>query len=194
VFAGKGTLLVKVVYRELTGNLLVKERTQTMNTDFWHKITNWIDHNRGQFFGVLIPMVLVGAFFLMGCSQTQSLKDPAVKVDRQAFMIEAMEAQDQLKQETIDIEAVLEKHNAKIAAHNDRAEAGFEDLNQQDERNQQILEIAGGALTEYASGGAVTTGPLIFSLLNLAGIGWGIGNKVDNVRKDQVIAEQKQTA
>jgi hypothetical protein len=165
-----------------------------MNTDFFHKVTNWIDHNRGQFFGVLIPIMAVGVFFLIGCSQTQSLKDPAVKVDRPTFALEAMEAEGQLKQETIDIEAILEKHNAKIESYNLQKEAGLADLDRQDQRNQQILEVAGGALTEYASGGTVTAGPLIFSLLNLAGIGWGVGNKIDNVRKDQVIAEQKQTA
>ncbi|MEN6306258.1 MAG: hypothetical protein ABFD91_00760 [Anaerohalosphaeraceae bacterium] len=163
-------------------------------TDYFHKITNWIDHNRGQFFGVLIPILAVLAFLLIGCSTTQSIHDPKVKVDRQAFAIEALEAEQQLKQETIDIEAMLDKHNAKIAAHNDRKEAGLEDLNRQDERKSQILEIASGAVGNYASGGTVSGMAVLMSLLNLAGIGWGIGNKVDNVRKDQVIAEQKQVA
>jgi hypothetical protein len=165
-----------------------------MNTDFLHKVTNWIDHNRGQFFGILLPMIAAMILLAVGCSETQSLKDPAQKVDRQEFAIEALEAQQQLKQETIDIEALLEKHNAKIAAHNDRTEAGIADLDRQDQRNQQILEITGGAITEFASGGTLTAGPVIFSLLNLAGIGWGLGNKYDNLRKDKVIAEQKQTA
>lgn len=165
-----------------------------MNTDFFHKITNWIDHNRGQFLGLLIPVLIVGLFLFVGCSQTQSLNDPTVKVDRQTFVLESMEAEQQLKQETIEIESLLEKHNAQIAAHNERTEAGLEDLDQQDERNSQILEIASGAIGEYASGGTVSGIPLFMSLLNLAGIGWGIGNKVDNVRKDQVIAEQKETA
>ncbi len=163
-------------------------------TDYFHKITNWIDHNRGQFFGALIPVIAVLVFLLIGCSTTQSIHDPKVKVDRQAFVIEALEAEQQLKQETIDIEAMLDKHNAKIAAHNDRKEAGLEDLNHQDERKSQILEIASGAVGNYASGGTVSGMAVLMSLLNLAGIGWGIGNKVDNVRKDQVIAEQKQVA
>lgn len=164
-----------------------------MNKDSLHKVTNWIDHNRGQFFGVLLPVVAVSIIFMVGCSKTQSLKDPAVKVDRQAFAMETLEVEQHLKQEAIDVEALLEKHNAKIAAHNDRKEAGLADLDRQDQRNQQILEITGGAITEFASGGTVTAGPLIFSLLNLAGIGWGVGNKYDNLRKDKVIADQKQT-
>lgn len=171
---------------------MVKE--QTMNTDFLHKVTNWIDHNRGQFFGILIPVTAALVLLAVGCSQTQSLKDPAVKVDRQTFAIEALEVEQHLKQETIDVEALLEKHNAKIAAHNDRKETGLADLDRQDQRNQQILEITGGAITEFASGGTVSAGPVIFSLLNLAGLGWGLGNKYDNLRKDKVIAEQKQTA
>ena len=164
-----------------------------MNTDFFHKVTNWIDHNRGQFFGVLIPVIAVVVFFLIGCSKTQSLKDPAVKVDRDTFVIESMEAEEVLQQETIDIEAMLEKHNAKIASYNERKQAGLADLDRQDERNQQILDIAGGAVGEYASGGTVSGVPLVMTLLNLAGIGWGIGNKYDNVRKDKVITEQKAT-
>lgn len=170
---------------------MVKE--QTMNKDFLHKVTNWVDHNRGQFFGMLIPVIAALVLLGVGCSQTQSLKDPAQKVNRQTFVVEAMEAEQQLKQETIDIEALLEKHNAKITAYNDRKEAGIADLDRQDQRNQQILEITGGAITEFASGGTVSAGPVIFSLLNLAGIGWGLGNKYDNLRKDKVISEQKQT-
>lgn len=164
-----------------------------MNTDFMHKVTNWIDHNRGQFFGMLIPVMMVLALLAVGCSKTQSLADPAKKVDRQTFIIEGLAAEQQLKQETIDIEALLEKHNAKIESYNLQKETGLADLDQQDQRNQQILEIAEGALTEYTSGGTVSAGPLIFSLLNLAGIGWGIGNKFDNLRKDKVIQEQKAT-
>ena len=30
------------------------------------------------------------------------------------------------------------------------------------------------------------------SAFNLAGIGWGVGNKLDNKRKDKVISENKQ--
>lgn len=163
-------------------------------TDYFHKLTNWIDHNRGQFLGVLVPLLIVGLFLLIGCSETQSLKDPAVKVDRQIFAIEALEAEQQLKQETIDIEALFEKHNAKITAHNERKEAGVADLDRQDERKLQILEITSGAIGEYATGGTVSGMALAMSLLNLAGIGWGIGSKYDNLRKDKVIAEQKQTA
>ena len=163
-----------------------------MNKDFFHKVTNWIDHNRGQFLGVLIPVIAVAVFLIVGCSKTQSLKDSGVKVDRQTFAIEAMEAQDSLDQETIDITAMLEKHNARITAYNDRKEAGIADLDRQDERNSQILEITGGAVAEIVSGTTVSTVPLMVSLLNLAGIGWGVGNKYDNLRKDKVIAEQKQ--
>lgn len=164
-----------------------------MNTDFMHKLTNWIDHNRGQFFGLLIPAMAVLVMLAVGCSQTQSLTDPAKKVDRQTFIVEGLAAEQQLKQETIEIEAMLEKHNAKIETYNLQKDAGLADLDRQDLRNQQILEITGGALSEYASGGTVTAGPIILSLLNLAGIGWGIGNKYDNVRKDKIIAEQKTT-
>jgi len=89
---------------------------------------------------------------------------------------------------------LLEKHNAKIAAHNERKEAGIADLDRQDERKLQILEITSGAIGEYATGGTVSGMSLAMSLLNLAGIGWGLGNKYDNLRKDKVISEQKQTA
>ena len=165
-----------------------------MGKDLLHKVTNWIDHNRGQFFGILIPAVAIIVLLLAGCSKTQSITDPARKVDRQTFAIESMAKEQELKQETIDIEALLQKHNAKIETYNLKKETGLADLDSQDQRNQRILEITGGALTEYASGGTFTPIPLLFSLLNIAGIGWGLGNKYDNMRKDKVILEQKTTA
>ncbi len=164
-----------------------------MNTDFLHKITNWIDHNRGQFFGLLIPVTAVLILLAVGCSKTQSLKDPTKKVDRQTFVIEGLAVEQDFKEETIQLQAQLEKHNARIETYNLQKEAGLADLDQQDLRNQQILEITGGALSEYVSGGTVTAGPIILSLLNLAGIGWGLGNKLDNVRKDKIIEQQKTT-
>ena len=159
-----------------------------------HKLTNWIDHNRGQFFGLLIPTAAVIVLLFVGCSKTQSITDPARKVDRQTFAIESMAKEQELKQETIDIEALLQKHNAKIETYNLKKETGLADLDSQDQRNQRILEITGGALTEYASGGTFTPIPLLLSLLNIAGIGWGLGNKYDNMRKDKVILEQNTAA
>jgi len=165
-----------------------------MSKDLMHKLTNWIDHNRGQFFGILIPAVVLIVLLFAGCSKTQSIADPTQKVDRQGFLIEAIAAEQQLKQETIDIEALLQKHNTKIETYNLKKDTGLADLDSQDQRNQRILEITGGALTEYASGGTFTPIPLLLSLLNVAGIGWGLGNKYDNMRKDKVILEQKTTA
>ena len=165
-----------------------------MSKDLLHKVANWIDHNRGQFFGLLIPTVALIAFMFVGCSKTQSINDPTRKVDRQTFVIESMAKEQELKEETIDIEALLEKHNTKIETYNLKKQEGFADLDRQDERNQRLLEIAGGALAEYSSGGAVTPIPLLLSILNLAALGWGVGNKYDNMRKDKVILEQKTTA
>ena len=163
-----------------------------MNKDNLHDITKWIDHNRGQFFGTIVPIILVAVMFgIFGCSKTQSLNDPAVKVDRQTFTIECLAEQETLKAETIDIEGLLEKHNAKVESHNQRKQAGLDDLARQDEVKNKVLEVAGGAIAQYASGGSVSIAPLIMSALNLGAIGWGVGNKLDNSRKDKVISEKK---
>lgn len=164
-----------------------------MNTkDYLHNVTKWIDHNRGQFFGSAIPVALLVVMLgVFGCSKTQSLNDPAVKVDRATFAFECLSKEQTLGEQTVDIQAELKKHNAKIATYNQRREAGYDDLKRQDEIKQQVAEIASGAVAQYASGGTVSMAPLIMSAFNLAGIGWGIGNKFDNTRKDKIISERK---
>ncbi|MBN1457707.1 MAG: hypothetical protein JW912_07640 [Sedimentisphaerales bacterium] len=163
-----------------------------MNKDSFHKITNWIDHNRGQFLGAVVPAAIVLMLFgLFGCSRTKSLIDPTQTVDRQTFAVECLTQRQTLEERTINIQAELKKHNADIDTYNQLKQAGLDDLAEQDQLNQQILEIASGAVAQYASGGSVSIAPMIISALNLAGIGWGIGNKIDNTRKDKIIAEQK---
>ena len=166
-----------------------------MSKDKLHSITNWIDHNRGQFFGVILPVAVIALFAVFGCSRTLSLNDPATKVDRKTFAVECLAQQEVLEAETIDIQAMLEKHNSKVESHNQRRQAGLDDLAEQDEMKAKVLEVAGGAVAQYPSGGSVSVAPLIMSAFNLGAIGWGVGNKLDNKRKDKKIAEQKpQTA
>ena len=101
--------------------------------DIFHSFTNWADHNRSQFFGVLIPFLIVAVFGMVGCSKTASLSDPSVKIDREQFAIEAISLEGELEQETLTLHSSLEKHNAKIGSYNQRKQSGLNDLQRQDE-------------------------------------------------------------
>jgi len=157
--------------------------------DFFHSFTNWVDHNRYKALAtILITAILVWG---IGChSKTLSLFEPQTRVTRQQFAAETVTLQSQLEQERIDIEAAIEKFNARAQAVNAKIEAGNSDLERQDMVKAELFNLAGSVVTQWASGG-VPAGALAGTAITAAGLLLGIGGLADGLRKDKIIEEQK---
>lgn len=140
--------------------------------DYWHILTNWIDHHRGLTIGLVLAGLL-GAMLLGGCSllesRTESVLDPPKKVNMAG-----------LKQEGVRIEALV---NAWQAAQ--------EEIQRQNLLRKQIIEGVAGIGT-LAMGGALTPGVAIGALTQLALLLGAGGMGYDNRRLAKINTELKE--
>jgi len=157
--------------------------------DYLHKILKWIDYNR---YKVLALVVVAGIMvYGIGCdSMTASPVKPDRKVTRPQFEAEALQVWTELQAEAIEIQAMLDKHNAKVEAHNQAIDAGRDDLDRQDQIKAKLFELGSSIVTGWASGG-VPTASLVGTGITALGVLFGTGAVLDSKRKDKVITESK---
>ena len=158
--------------------------------DLWHKLTNWIDHNRWSF-GSLVAIAAMIALMSsnVSCySKTASLNpwSGKAKVTASEFEREAAVMTGELASEKAMVLGQVTALNEKIEALNRSIELGQADLQRQDELRAEILETIGAVATSAATGG-LNPAALIPVGIGLGGLLLGIGARKDNKRKDAVI-------
>ncbi len=141
--------------------------------DYWHILTNWIDHHRGLVVGLALAG-LIGSMLIGGCAlleaRTESVLDPPKKVNMAA-----------LKQEGVKITALVEGW-----------EAAKEEIERQNILRQQIVEGVAGMGT-LAMGGALTPGVAIGAISQFALLLGAGGMGYDNRRLGKINTELKET-
>ena len=134
-------------------------------SDIWHVITKWIDHNRYTAVGLIAAFSVFA--WVVGCESTTAGLSGQL-VNRQQFNAEIADAKADIEREIM----------AK------------DDLDEQDEKRQEVIDTISGLGTSLASGGTFTGAQIITTTLSLAGIIGG-GNFVDTRRENKIISELK---
>ncbi len=158
--------------------------------DYFHTILKWMDHNRGQVVGVLLPVIFCITIFA-GCleSKTHSILAPGEKISRAEFANEVFLIEKNLEKKRLSAERYIADYNVEAKSSQDQVTAGFDNLDAQDLRNAKLFEAVGGFATAVIDTG-ITPTSIVQILLMLGSVGWGIGNKADNVRKDAEIVKR----
>jgi len=168
-----------------------------MNTDFLHKVLNWIDYNRWTILSLVLCAILFGGIVTtVGCqSKTIGLitspQGDMAKVTRTEFNQQVITVQKDVAVKKATLDAEVSAYNEEVKAINAKIEAGLSDLDKQDEFKQQLLETVGTVATQ-AAGGNLNPASLIPIGIGLLGGALGLGAAADNRRKDQVISTLKQ--
>lgn len=186
-----------------------------MKTDFLHGIAKWIDHNR--YTAAAIGLVVLAALLITACQPTTLSPISGEKVTADQLQADAVgwaaskeaeattadaehaaalaaldpESPDYAAQQAAEIAAhtrVISKIGAEVTGMAAKVEAAAADL----ERQQNFLA---NALTGIGTLAAQVAPPpwseIILGLLSLGGVTLATGIKLDNTRKDTVIAELK---
>jgi len=146
--------------------------------DLWHKITNYIDHNRGLFVALILAGIVSVAF--VGCQpKTYSLVIPNEKVT-----LKELEREILVEQSRLEAEAFALESKARVFAES--AEIAKQDIyNQIDSINKVIETVGGIALT--VTGGSFSAPAAVGTVITaILGLGAG-GLLYDNRRKDKLI-------
>lgn len=150
--------------------------------DLWHKILNFLDHERGKVIGLVIAALL--ASWIVGCQPTTtSTLDPERTV-----------TPPELAREVVITQGGFDKRadvlNADIATYNQTVEVAEADLEAKFALRTKIIEVVGGLGTAIATGG-FSAPAAIGSIIQLAMLGLVGGSVVDTVRKNKVITTLK---
>lgn len=159
--------------------------------DLWHTVTGWMDKNRFVFLSIMV-VAMLAMITLTGCleSTITSLVNPSKKVNRSEYISEAAILETTLEIERADLVASMAAFNKKIELKRKLIQLGIENLDTQDAKTANFMKNVGGFGVLIAEGGMTTPG-VIGSVVSLLGIAWGIGNKLDNKRKDTIIDSLK---
>ena len=161
-------------------------------SDWWHKLTNFLDHYRYTFMGLVLAVAAVGTLLgAMGCeSRTVGLVPGAsgapVAVTRQELQLQVVDVEKTLDGQRVELDAAVAKHNRAVAAFNAKVELATADLERQDQLKREILDAAGAVALQAASGTFNPVGLIPIAVGILGGL-VGIGATADNRRKDAVI-------
>lgn len=157
--------------------------------DYWHDITNWLDHNRGLFAAALLASA--AAVYLLGCEATvDSLVAPGRQVNRPQLIAEIHKLDDDLTQRRQHLEAQLADFNLDIEAFNRNADAAIETLEAREQFRTHIINTLGGFAIQAAEG-AFNPISALTTLVGILGAATAIGVGYDNRRKNQVIERLK---
>lgn len=150
--------------------------------DVWHKILNFLDHERGKVIGLAVAALL--AAWIVGCQPTTtSTLDPERTVTPSGLAREVA-----ITQGTFDKRAdVLD---ADIATYNRKAEIAGVELEDKIALRVKIVEVVGGIGTAVATGG-FSAPTAISAILQVVMLGLAGGAVVDTVRKNRVITTLK---
>lgn len=153
--------------------------------DICHKVTNWVDHNRG-FVGAILIGVLLSVGLVACTPETESLIMPSEQVGAVALNREAITLQTDLEKRAIRIKADEAAYNADVAALNKRVESAQTDIQEQQEVRGKLIEIVGG-LGQVAVTGAVNPAQGVAAAIQIMTLLAAGGLVYDNRRKDKVI-------
>lgn len=157
--------------------------------DIFHTLGNWLDHNR--FKSAALILVLSLLFYGLGCeSQTASLNDPGLEINRAVYAAEASRFAAETQSERAALMAEVEGFNVMAEALEARLAAGFEDLDRQEQIKTELFDLASGVVSEVAVGTVTPSGIIGTAITALAIVG-GFGSLADARRKDKIIANLK---
>jgi len=158
--------------------------------DLLHKLTKWIDQNRYKSIGfVLVVAVTVAAASCQ--SETASIVDPGVKVERDVLETEVITVKNDLAKQKISLDAAVALFNADAAASGEKISVAVADLDRQDATRTELINMAGAFATSAVTGGQVNPAAVIGAIITAAGVFLGGGAALDSRRKDKVIADLK---
>ncbi len=159
-------------------------------TDQVHKVLKLADYNRWTVGLVLLAAVVVGG--VAGCEFTtpgMTIADDGSipRVTRPELDVQVMTAEQDLADDRAELDAEIVIWNNRATAHQARAEAAYGELIRKEELRAQVVDLAGGAVLDLASGKMTTSGLLGFGGLLLS-MAVGFGRHKDARRKDGIIA------
>jgi len=171
-----------------------------MKTDFLHKLTNWIDHNRYTVLSIILFALTMGAVLGMtGCESTTAglamANDgaPPENVTRSEFQRQALITETDFTVRRLELDMQTAAFNEEVKAFNEQVQLGLDDLQRQDEFKQHLLETAGVIVTS-ATDGTLNPVSLVPIGIGLLGGALGLGTSADNRRKDKLITDLKTTS
>lgn len=165
--------------------------------DLFHRVCNWVSYNRYLAIGLVVGCI--AAYGLVGCQmKTQSLKEPTKQVTATELKAEVADKNLELEKAAADlnvekakVQAEIEKYNANVTALNKQVQARQEDLAKKEQIRAEVLQAAGGLITTAVTGGTVTPGAAVGTVLQMLSLAVAGGAVLDNRRKDKKIAEQR---
>lgn len=153
--------------------------------DILHSLTNWVDHNRGIVFALILSVL--GSAVLVGCPiTTQSLINPSEKVTVAELQSEDIVLTADMDKRKVQIEGLLGQYNVDVEAHNAKIELAQAEIQRKAEMRAKIVEIVGGLGTAAATG-SLTPEAGVAAVLQLTTLLSTIGLVYDNRRKDKLI-------
>jgi hypothetical protein len=161
--------------------------------DFLHALLNWIDHNRYVTAGCLALGTLVLA--MTACQPTADSPFTHQPATEREILAQTQAYQAQLDAQTrsaaLTYQQTLTNLQAQAAAGQAKAQAALDDIAQR----KQAIQAALDALSQFtAAAGGPVYGPMIGSVIGVAGVLLGLGAAADSRRKDQVILDIKSTS
>ena len=150
-------------------------------TDWLHKLTDWIDHNRYTFIGGLVGVVLL--IYSAACQPTTISPITGDSVTRGELDYQVGEKAKELRVLSAESKAAYEASLAELTTLGDNVKPAYDDLERKETAIAEAYNLVTGLATTAAGSWA---GPL-GTALGIAGILFGVGVKADNVRKDAVI-------
>jgi hypothetical protein len=149
--------------------------------DWWHRVTQWLDYNRGLFIGLLVAGIAAAG--LLGCQvRTDSISRPGERVTAGQLDAEITMGNAELAKR----QAALEADAASFAT---RAEAAKADIERQAQLRATVIQTVAG-LGQAAAEGSISPASAIGGLAQLLLLGAAGGLAFDNRRKDRVLAGQ----
>ena len=158
--------------------------------DLFHKLTKWMDYNRGTLVAYVLISVVIGGVLFSGCASKTIGLVPNVEVTRVELNQQVINSEASFAKREAELTAVIASLNADKLAEKQKVDAAITELDKQDEFKANLIEIGGQIGMDLAAG---TLNPLalIPIAVGISGLIYGGGKKIDNVRKDAVIAERK---
>lgn len=158
--------------------------------DLFHKVTNWIDHNRGVFTMVIVGIVVsVG---IVGCQPTTtSLLNPERKVTVAELDREVIILDQQFSKRASIITTLRDEFNFAVLSKNAEISMAEEDLERKYEARAELINIVGGVAATIASGATLSPPAIVSTVLSVVGLFAVGGLGYDNVKKGRKIKEQK---
>ena len=157
--------------------------------DYLHSFLKWISYNRYLVIGIVICIALTVG--IASCaSTTGSIVNPGTQVDRDTFVIEAMQAERGLESMRESIDGAIADYNASVEQFNARIDIGVTDLDQQDEIKAQAFSHIEGIITGMVNG-TFNPASLLIPGLGLGSLFLGAGAWSDKKRTDKVLKANK---